>query len=283
VRIPAAANGCVSLKPTGGRIPNDGHIPMPAPDIHDWNTAGPMARRIEDLTLALNVLSNTPVRDVDAIEIKGRRAYTFATFYTRGIVRETLGMAAGALQAQGMQTEGMGSHIIDRATLAYFAIFERTNGKLLRQALGGGAYNLGDELKAHLQGKGRITPQVMYFTHAMQALGWLARLLGFGKIDKLENLRQQFNEALGDGVLLAPILVTPPKKHKWLWNLHMQIPTTLMFNALGVPSVAIPIRWQDNGLPLAIQVIAAQGNDEIALAVAGELERIFGGWRPART
>jgi hypothetical protein len=160
-----------------------------------------MARRIEDLTLALNVLSNTPVRDVDAIEIKGRRGLYLCDIFTHGaLCAKHWAWRRVALQAQGMQTEGMGSHIIDRATLAYFAIFERTNGKLLRQALGGGAYNLGDELKAHLQGKGRITPQVMYFTHAMQALGWLARLLGFGKIDKLENLRQQFNEALGDGV-----------------------------------------------------------------------------------
>jgi Asp-tRNA(Asn)/Glu-tRNA(Gln) amidotransferase A subunit family amidase len=48
-----------------------------------------------------------------------------------------------------------------------------------------------------------------------------------------------------------------------------------------MPAAVVPIRWSDNSLPLAVQVVARQGEDELALAVAAQLERAFGGWRMA--
>ena len=71
VRIPAAACGVVSLKPSAGRIPTAGHVPDFGPALPGWNTAGPLARRVEDLALALSVLSETPVIDHTTIDLSG--------------------------------------------------------------------------------------------------------------------------------------------------------------------------------------------------------------------
>lgn len=60
-----------------------------------------------------------------------------------------------------------------------------------------------------------------------------------------------------------------------------QIPYAAPFNMTGMPAAIVPVRWTENGLPLAVQVVAKEGADELVLAVAGELERAFGGWKMA--
>jgi len=53
IRIPAAACGCVGLKPTHGRVPVDGVIPL-APSL---DHVGPMCRCVEDAALVLDVIA----------------------------------------------------------------------------------------------------------------------------------------------------------------------------------------------------------------------------------
>jgi len=108
VRIPAAFNGCVSLKPSAGRVPSEEHLPLPPEEIYEWNTAGPLARRVEDLDLALRVLSRTPVQDYREISLHERPLSTFLVDPIPLIgkvhpqVAQTVRMAEGALRSSGM-------------------------------------------------------------------------------------------------------------------------------------------------------------------------------------
>ena len=53
-----------------------------------------------------------------------------------------------------------------------------------------------------------------------------------------------------------------------------------MFNLAGVPATEVPLGLAESGLPLGVQVAAGVGRDHVSIAVALELERVFGGWRP---
>ncbi|PWE76587.1 indole acetimide hydrolase [Bradyrhizobium sp. SUTN9-2] len=53
VRVPAALNGCASLRPTVGRYPQDGIAPI----SHTRDTAGPMAATIADVALLDRVIA----------------------------------------------------------------------------------------------------------------------------------------------------------------------------------------------------------------------------------
>jgi aspartyl-tRNA(Asn)/glutamyl-tRNA(Gln) amidotransferase subunit A len=53
IRIPASFCGIAGLKPTLGRVPRDGIFPM----AWSMDAAGPMARRVSDLGMALNALA----------------------------------------------------------------------------------------------------------------------------------------------------------------------------------------------------------------------------------
>ena len=48
----------------------------------------------------------------------------------------------------------------------------------------------------------------------------------------------------------------------------------------GLPAVAIPVGRGRDGLPVAVQVVAATGREDVLFRVAGALERAFGAYRP---
>jgi fatty acid amide hydrolase 2 len=52
-----------------------------------------------------------------------------------------------------------------------------------------------------------------------------------------------------------------------------------VFNLSGVPVTEVPLGLSAEGLPLGVQVAAGMGQDHVSIAVALELERVFGGWR----
>lgn len=287
LRIPAAACGITSLKPTGGRIPLDGHIPQTPAAIARWNTAGPMARRIEDLALALEVLSDTPVRDYRQIDLHGRRVTVYIRnplYPVAGAVADTVSMAAGALRTIGMEVVDSPKPPMIKAGFQ-FAAGLYTSGAVAyyRQALGGEQpFRFTEELQANLQRRGHISPEVLFFHAYTGMMGSLLSMMGYGRLENIEQTREQFLKVMQPGgVMLCPILLSPPPRHGWTWKLPFSTPYTIMFNVLEFPSVSVPLRWSAKNLPLVVQVVAAPGEDEVALAVAAELERVFGGWRMA--
>jgi fatty acid amide hydrolase 2 len=54
----------------------------------------------------------------------------------------------------------------------------------------------------------------------------------------------------------------------------------VVFNLAGLPVTQVPLGLGRGGLPLGVQVVAAPERDHVAIAVALELERAFGGWIP---
>ena len=63
LRIPAALSGISSIKPTYGRVPDDGCIPLSPTLDHP----GPMARGVADAGALLSALATEPGRDPDAV------------------------------------------------------------------------------------------------------------------------------------------------------------------------------------------------------------------------
>jgi len=64
IRIPSACCGLSGMKPSHGRVPSGG---MTAPDWHHLSTRGPMARRLADVTHALDVVVGPDPRDLRSL------------------------------------------------------------------------------------------------------------------------------------------------------------------------------------------------------------------------
>jgi amidase len=51
------------------------------------------------------------------------------------------------------------------------------------------------------------------------------------------------------------------------------LPFTVPFNITGQPAVSLPLHWNDAGLPIGLQLIAAMGREDLLIRVASQLER----------
>jgi amidase len=54
---------------------------------------------------------------------------------------------------------------------------------------------------------------------------------------------------------------------------------TMAYNVAGWPAAVVRCGESAEGLPIAVQVVAAPWREDIVLAVAAALEQSFGGWK----
>jgi fatty acid amide hydrolase 2 len=87
---------------------------------------------------------------------------------------------------------------------------------------------------------------------------------------------------VGDGVLLHPPLPTLAPKHRRTYGRLLFFQPAGIFNLAGLPVTEVPLGLSRTGLPLGVQVAAGPHRDHVTIAVAGALERAFGGWSPPR-
>ena len=286
IRIPSAFCGVVGLKPTAGRVSTDGNVPRAPAAIAGWNCVGPMARRVEDLRLALDVLSGRPATGEAASSLAGRPVLLPRLVFWPPVSREVARAvtdAAGVLGAAGMTVRRRAALPLTGTLLETLALLHRHFLPSHRRALGGDrSVSVWSALRGGRSGDVRVSPACLAPVAYISASGLLVRALGFGRAGRLDALRARFLDAMRDGaVLLLPVFPTTARRHGFSWGPYGNLGLTLVFNALGFPAAAVPLGLSGDGLPLSVQIVARPGEDEVALAVAAVLEREFGGWRMA--
>ena len=191
-------------------------------------------------------------------------------------------MAAGALGSAGMSIGRNDRLQLDRLGFVYTALLKQQTLAGIRRDLGGGSdYSTIRELIRGIGGGARISREALVVESYIRLGGRLGPLLGDDSFERLETYKAKIDDAIGEGVLLCPLLFHRPLKHGATYRPLTQIPYASPFNATGMPAAIVPVRWTENGLPLAVQIVAREGADELVLSVAAELESAFGGWKMA--
>jgi Asp-tRNA(Asn)/Glu-tRNA(Gln) amidotransferase A subunit family amidase len=93
VRIPAALCGIVGLRPTVGRYPGKGIVPI----SHTRDTAGPLARSIQDLVLFDSVIT-ADAKPVNAMALRGTRIGVPRGFFYDNLDAELVPVVESALE-----------------------------------------------------------------------------------------------------------------------------------------------------------------------------------------
>lgn len=102
-------------------------------------------------------------------------------------------------------------------------------------------------------------------------------------LKKCEDLKQELENLLGsDGILVYPSHATPAQYHgqplfKMLTG-AMNFAYTGIFNVTGNPVTQVPLGLGSWGVPLGVQLVCGRNQDRLGLAVALEVEKLFGGW-----
>jgi len=101
-------------------------------------------------------------------------------------------------------------------------------------------------------------------------------------LEEFKAFAKDIQETLGtNGVLICPAQICPaPFHHGSHVNTNAYLSITPMFNLLGMPCTVCPMGLNDEGIPLAVSIVANRNRDGLTIAVARELANVHGGWRP---
>jgi fatty acid amide hydrolase 2 len=297
IRIPAFCCGVFGHKPSRGLLPGTGSWPPVDDGTRHLFTHGPLARRAEDLMPLLRILAGPDgvdplvgplapdaLGDPASVSLEGLPVLLIDESWPLVASDEMLRareQAAGALAAAGARVHRRRLPRLRRATEAYITTLARGSSMSARDVLvAAGAAEI--HWRAMLRRGGPHTVATRILLVAEQAHARLPRFFAERLIDTGNAVAGELSAAIGDGVLLEPPLATTAPRHGRTVGRPWWLAHVVPFNLAGLPVTQTPLGLDANGLPLGVQVAAAHGRDHVAIAVAMELERVFGGWTPPR-
>ena len=229
------------------------------------------------------------VRDVDLgdpgdVELDGLNVVISeqaALLPIRRELREARERAAGALAAAGANVRREPMTGLRRALELFFAALQDGAGTTTREILEAeGADPVG--WRSAFKRGGPHTPATLLLL-ASEKVG---DRIPSGRIRKAkaaaQALRKEVEDVIGDGVLLHPPHPRVAPRHRATIGQSWLLTPTAIFNLIGLPATQVPMGLNPRGLPVGVQVAAGLDRDHVSIAVALELERVFGGWVPPK-
>jgi len=288
IRIPAFFNGVFGLKPSPGVVPSTGQFPTTETEVAaKMLTIGPITRRAQDLIPMLRIIAGpdgvdpyvrqTTIGDPAEIDIAGTKILVSEDTSFVPVSREL--RAAEALERSGAKVETISLRSMKRALELYLAVLKLEAGVSVAELIvAEGSLKVG--LRSALKRKGPHTRALRLLLMSE----WMTGKMPQGSLRKAAAAREAFEQemqaAIGDAVLLHPTHPRVAPRHGRTVGKPWLLTTTAVFNLAAVPVAQIPLGLNQRGLPLGVQAAAGPDRDHVAVAVALELERAFGGWVP---
>ena len=279
LRWPSACWGTAALRPTLGRIPTATSLePRDAPlTMQLMSVQGPMARRVLDLRVALEIMSRPSTRDpwYAPIPFAGPPLanpirVAFATDPGgRGVdaaVAAGVRAAADVLADAGYTVEEVELPVVSEAAELWFTLVlteVRGMWPLLEAVISDGA-------RRFLEDALTLVPPI---DQAEYAAAFMARQ---GLARTWTEFQAQAPLVLGPVATQLPFAVGADLEGTDAVDaLRGMLDLTVLCNGLGLPAVAMPT-GTDGGLPLGAQIIGPRYREDLCLTAAWELERALG-------
>jgi fatty acid amide hydrolase 2 len=283
IRIPALFCGVFGHKPSAGLVPTGGMWPPADGDSERMLGVGPLTRRAEDLMPLLEILSaGAAVGDPAMVSLEGLPVTVLEGTSRRPLdreLRDARERAVGALAAVGARLRTVTLPTWRRALLPYLAALQDGSDDTtigLLEAEGEPRPRWRD-LLSNRTGH-TVSTRVTLASELLPDPGGSAAQRRMTA--SASELAAELHRAIGDGVVLHPAHPRPAPRHGSTRGRPWLLTPAAMFNLAGVPVTEVPLGLSRGGLPLGVQVAAGAGRDDVAIAVALELERVFGGWAP---
>ncbi len=276
IRIPASFCGTVGLKPTYGRVSRYGVMPLG----YSLDHIGPLARSVRDAALVLNAIAGPDPRDEtstrfpvvdyvpeDGCPVRGLRIGFPSNFYFDRVDAEVESSVRGALaRAAALGAIVKPVTVPDIAALnAVARVILLAEASAALEPLLANRECLGSDVRALLD-QGRLIPATDYLN--------------------AQRLRRRMRAEFARIWSGVDCLITPttpnmaPRTGETTVRLggsdeDVRLATTRFVravNLLGLPALSIPCGLSASGLPVGLQIIAPEFQEELMLRVGAALE-----------
>src|ERR1700681_2147688 len=246
IRMPAHYCGIAALKPTTGLVPSTGAYALPGGLTDPRSQVGPMARFVSDLALILPVLVGPDGIDSGVVPVP---------------------LAKRTPKLRGMKVAWYADDGIAKPTPAIAAAVRSA-----AHALGKAGCVVTEARPPSLDDAQQVT--LAYWGDKRMSHERLYRLWDAFRTEMLGFMN-------GFDLIVSPVApdiaplyrskVVPPNMYSY----------TSPYSLSGNPCVVVRAGTSHEGLPIGVQVIARNWQDDVALRAAYAIERALGGWRPA--
>jgi amidase len=276
IRLPAHCCGIAGIRPTTGRVSRAGHAIGPG-GATDWlTTIGPLARRVEDLALALPILAGpdardpfvapVPLGDPAAVALRGLRV---ALFFDNGLcppdapVAAAVADAARALAAAGASVAETRPPWVERTEPLFMHVILLDGGPGIRRLLDAAGTRVEDSSLA-----------------AFAALPPLPIEQRLEVVAEWDALRAELLAWSRDfDLVVCPVNAHAALRHGEVDANMRAFSYTMTWNLAGWPGAVVRAGTSPEGLPIGVQLVAPPWREDVALAAAAAVEAALGGWR----
>jgi len=279
IRIPSSVNGVFGIKPSRGRV----SAAPTSSEISGLSVHGPIARTVRDAAALLDAMAGPSTQDwiwhgephtgsflaACDDEPSNLRIGRYITPAVPGAVVHPDCVAAYEHASTLLQS--LGHDVEDFATSFepdLIAMFENV------WAAEFASLPFPVEMDASMR---PLTAWLRERGRALSAVDFLSSLGGLRARARTELDRSSSYDAI-----LTPTVAQPPAKVGGLRNdadpaqdfenQKRFTPFTAPYNMSGQPAVSIPLHWNDDGLPIGIQLIGRPGDEVTLLRIAAQIE-----------
>ena len=294
IRQPASFSGAVGYKPTYGLVSRSGVVAMGS----SLDVVGPFARTVADAALVLDVMAGKDELDATTIErdstgyadlpteLKGKKIGLIKEYFGEGLqpeVEKTIRQAADKLKAAGAEITEVSLPSLPVALAVYYILCPaEVSSNLARydgQRFGFTFKEAKDLHESYTKSRGHgfgkeAKRRIMIGTYVLSS-GYYDAYYKRAQTVRTK-LINEFNEAFKQvDFLLGPVAPTTAFKIGQNANdplaMYLADVMTVGANLAGVPAISLPAGMSD-GLPVGLQLIAAQHEDRALLGLAKATE-----------
>lgn len=278
LRSPANACGIATIRPSSGRVPDISHVPSTERLLisQAMNAQGPMARRVADLRLGLQIMMGAHPRDPWATDVPfdgpplskpvkvalcadppGGNVHPDVSAATR--------KAAGYLSDAGYEVVELSPPRFEEA----YEVWLKFIMAELRVVMGDMYPAMSQDAQAFLNGLNDVVPE-------LKAAADLSRLLA-----QRDQIAQEWSLFLHE----YPLLLTPEwTQLQWTHGYDVATPAqavdimfrarpAVMANMMGLPSACVPASFDASGnLPIGVLLTGRRMRDDLCLDAAEIIE-----------
>ncbi|MCL4511247.1 MAG: Asp-tRNA(Asn)/Glu-tRNA(Gln) amidotransferase subunit GatA [Bacteroidetes bacterium] len=305
IRQPASFCGVVGLKPTYGRVSRYGLVAFAS----SFDVIGPFANSVYDAALILEVLAGHDERDSTSAE---RAVPSYTSFLDRDVKNFRVGIAKGPdkvgtgiadevreaiekqidiLRAAGVEIKEVSMPHLDYTIPTYYILataeassnLERYDGARYgyrakdAEELSEGSYGEDVYVKSRTEGFGaEVKRRIMLGTFVLSAGYYDAYYRKAQKVRRL--IKEDFDKAFQDvDAIITPTAPTTAFKFgaKTSDPLQMYLSDifTVSANLAGIPGISVPVGKDSQSLPIGLQLLGRQFEEETILTLANFIEQ----------
>ncbi|WOI56346.1 amidase [Palleronia sp. LCG004] len=262
IRLPAAWNDLVGFKPAHGALPMAGALPL----CPKFDTAGPLARSVEDAALLFSALSGRTAPDLKTARIDGMRLLLLETGAMEALeapVAHGFESAVSRLESAGARIERRELPLVARAAAQSATVFAAEAYGTWRETIEADPDVMYHQVRTRFRAGGDVSA-------ADYVAAWHV----------LDQARHDYAAATAgfDAVILPTCPILPPKRDRleadddyYVERNLMTLRNTRIGNLLGLSGITLPTGTPSVGI--LFQGLA--GNEARLLRLAHAAERVL--------